>query len=129
MIAQGSGELFVSAAGQEIEASLGSIRIGYCPGDPRYGQLGSEGDGFYLTLEESTLSVAPGEIVTVTAPGMAGATLKASLEIAAEYPGDPGGRVWELVAPTDPGANEILLEPEWAEGSGRFKFNLIVIDQ
>jgi hypothetical protein len=91
------------------------MRAEKCPGIDATGGL-LEADGFYLTLEDSLVTVLPGQELHIRGPGFRAAQLTAGWVVDTAGTADHDGTVWTLLAPQQPCRYEIDLGLTWAKG-------------
>ena len=123
--ARGETTLLVSSGAQTVEASLGHINIGACPGIGKDGEAGLHGDGFFMTLEDAVLSVDSEDLLTIYALGVRTPRLVGGLTVVDEGATSDGYR-WEAIAPATPGTHELDLQILWAEGDALYRIRVEV---
>ena len=122
----GESGLTVEAGADQVSAALGFEELEYCPGHDYAGQVGLSADGFLATLDETVVHAEPGSTITVNGPGYPGAKLRAGLEMKSDVLTFDNERVWELLAPEEPGRYEVDLFLDWDEGKAHYAFVAVV---
>ena len=115
----GDSTLTVKTSDTEAEAAFGWMRAANCPGvNLNGGPL--EADGFFWTLDDSLVTVLPGQEFYVLGPGFRSSQMTAGWVVdPAGVVGDDG-TVWTLVAPQEPSRYEIDLGLRWAQGEAAY---------
>lgn len=115
----GSETLTVKTSDTETEAALGWMRAANCPGVILNGGP-LEADGFFWALDDSLVTLLPGEEFHVLGPGFRSSHMTADWVIDPTGVVDDDGTVWTLVAPEEPGRYEIDLGLRWDQGEAAY---------